>query len=278
MKMHKFQASITEKNDVIDAYLKEISRFSLIVPGEEKEICQLILDGKKSPRQRLVEGNLRFVVSVAKQYQKSGLELMDLINEGNVGLIKASQMFDPSKGVRFISFAVWWIRQAIMESLKEKGRMVKLPLNQINTLKKISREMDEIMKTQGFTSVELAAASLGVEPEKYVAQSQVSLSTPLGEEDFTLGDTISDGTLCDSDMEKWSLVKQITSILNTLEDRENLVISCWFGINGQKQTPKFVIAKNLGLSEERIEQIFHKAIRKLKASRRSDLLRPFICK
>jgi RNA polymerase primary sigma factor len=278
MKMHKFQASITEKNEVIDAYLKEIGKFSLVTPGEEKEICQLIIDGKKLPRQRLVEGNLRFVVSVAKQYQNSGLELMDLINEGNVGLIKASQMFDPSKGVRFISFAVWWIRQAIMESLKEKGRMVKLPLNQINTLKKISREMDEIMKTQGFTSVELAAASLGVEPEKYVAQSQVSLSTPLGEEDFTLGDTLSDGTVCDSDMENWSLVKQITSILNTLEDRENLVISCWFGINGQKQTPKFVIAKNLGLSEERIEQIFHKAIRKLKASRRSDLLRPFICK
>ena len=278
MKMHKFTASITERNEVIDAYLKEISKLKLVTPGEEKEICQNLIDGKKEPRQRLVEGNLRFVISVAKQYQNSGLELMDLINEGNVGLVKASQMFDPEKGVRFITFAVWWIRQAIMESLKEKGRLVKLPLNQINIQKKIAREADEILKAEGFTSVDLAAASLGLETEKYATQSQVSLSTPLGEEDFTLGDTLSSETLSDAAMEKWSLMKQITAILNTLDERENIVISSWFGINGQKQTPKYVIAKSLGLTEERIEQIFHKGIRKLKASRRSELLRPFICK
>ena len=278
MKMHRFTASITERNEVIDSYLKEISKFKMITPGEEKEICQLIIDGKRRPRLRLAEGNLRFVISVAKQYQNSGMELMDLISEGNVGLIKASQMFDPTKGVRFISFAVWWIRQAIMEALKEKGRLVRLPLTQINAQKKIMRESDEILKREGFTSVELAAVSLGLEAEKYSKQSQVSLSTPLGEEDFTLGDTLTDGDLCDENMEKWSLVKQISHILNTLDDRENFVISSWFGINGQKQTPKFQIAKTLGLTEERIEQIFHKGIRKLKASRRSDLLRPFICK
>lgn len=276
MKHHIFKQSVTEKNNIIDSYLKEIGRFSLITPGEEKEIRQLIKDGNDGVRKRLVEGNLRFVVSVAKQYQNSGLELMDLINEGNVGLVKASQMFDPDKEVRFISFAVWWIRQAIMESLKEKGRIVRLPLNQINIQKKIARQADQIMKEEGFTSVELAAESLGLEPEKYQTQSSVSLSTPLGEEDFTLGDTLTDGVLSDSAMEKLSLMKDIAAVLNTLDDRENIVISSWFGINGSKQIPKDNIARNLGLSEERIEQIFRKGIRKLKASSRSNVLKSYV--
>jgi len=276
MKMHKFQASVTEKNEVIDSYLKEIARFKLIAPGEEKELCQLILDGKYKPRLRLVEGNLRFVVSVAKQYQNSGLELMDLINEGNVGLLKASQLFDPSKNVRFISFAVWWIRQAIMEALKERGRMVRLPQNQIVIQKKIAREVDQILKEQGFSSVELAAISLGLEPEKYETQSHVSTSTPLGEEDFTVGDTLSSESVSDAALEKLSLIQEISAVLNTLDDRENLVISSWFGINGHKQLSKDQIAKQLGLTKERIEQIYHKGIRKLKASRRSEILRPFI--
>lgn len=130
MKMQKFQASITEKNEVIDAYLKEVAKFKMLAPGEENELRETILHfgeraQARSARKRLAEGNLRFVISVAKQYQNSGLELMDLINEGNYGLVKASTLFDPSKNVRFISFAVWWIRQAIMEALKEKRRLVR---------------------------------------------------------------------------------------------------------------------------------------------------------
>jgi len=277
MKHYSFQQSVTERNEVVDAYLKEINKISMVDSDEEKTLCSRILNGGDDrARQRFVEGNLRFVVSVAKQYQGSGLELMDLINEGNVGLVKASQFFDPSKGIRFISFAVWWIRQAIMESLKEKGRLVKLPLNQINIQKKISREMDQILKTEGFTSVDMAANSLGLSAEKYQSQSSVSLSTPIGEEDFTLGDTLSDGTVSDAALEKLGFIKQIAAVLSTLEEREQFVISNWFGINGVKQRGKSEIAKDLGLSEERIEQIYHKAIRKLKASNRSRLLKPFI--
>lgn len=276
MKHHIFQQSVTGRNEVVDSYLKEITKIPMVSAGEEAELCQRIIDGNEKVRTRLVEGNLRFVVSVAKQYQGSGLELMDLINEGNVGLVKASQLFDPEKGIRFISFAVWWIRQAIMESLKEKGRIVKLPLNQINIQKKLSREMDQIMKAEGFTSIDLAAASLGIEAEKYQSQSSVSLSTPIGEEDFTLGDTMSDGTVSDAGLEKLSFVKQIGEVLNTLDPRESYVISTWFGINGQEKKSKNEISSELGVSEERIEQIYHKGIRKLKASNRSRLLRPFI--
>ena len=286
MKHHSFQQSVTGRNEVVDAYLSEINKISPITAEEEKVLCARILNGgDDKARQRFVEGNLKFVVSVAKQYQGAGLELMDLINEGNVGLVKASQFFDPTvkekykdtgKTVRFISFAVWWIRQAIMESLKEKGRLVKLPLNQINNQKKISREMDQILKTEGFTSVDLAAASLGFEPDKYQTQSSVSLSTPIGEEDFTLGDTLSDGTVSDASLEKLSFIKQISAVLKTLDERESFVISNWFGVNGQSQRPKDEIAKDLGISEERVEQIYHKAIRKLKASNRSRLLKPFV--
>jgi len=280
MKHHVFQQSVTGRNEVVDAYLSEITKISMVSPDEEKVLCDRILSGKngldEKARQRLVEGNLRFVVSVAKQYQGSGLELMDLINEGNVGLVKASQYFDPSKGIRFISFAVWWIRQAVMESLKEKGRLVKLPLNQINAQQKIARQMDQILKTEGFTSVDLAATSLGFTPDKYQTQSAVSLSTPIGEEDFTLGDTLSDGTVSDSSMEKLSFVKQISAVLATLDERENYVISTWFGINGQAKKAKDDVAKELGVSEERIEQIYHKGIRKLKASNRSRLLKQYV--
>ncbi len=280
MKHHAFQQSVTGRNEVVDAYLSEITKISMVSPDEEKVLCDRILSGQngldEKARQRLVEGNLRFVVSVAKQYQGSGLELMDLINEGNVGLVKASQYFDPSKGIRFISFAVWWIRQAVMESLKEKGRLVKLPLNQINAQQKIAREMDQILKTEGFTSVDLAATSLGFTPDKYQTQSAVSLSTPIGEEDFTLGDTLSDGTVSDSSMEKLSFAKQISAVLATLDERENYVISTWFGINGQAKKAKDDVAKELGVSEERIEQIYHKGIRKLKASNRSRLLKQYV--
>jgi RNA polymerase primary sigma factor len=280
MKHHVFQQSVTGRNEVVDAYLSEITKISMVSAEEEKVLCDRILSGQngldEKARQRLVEGNLRFVVSVAKQYQGSGLELMDLINEGNVGLVKASQYFDPSKGIRFISFAVWWIRQAVMESLKEKGRLVKLPLNQINAQQKIARQMDQILKTEGFTSVDLAATSLGFTPDKYQTQSAVSLSTPIGEEDFTLGDTLSDGTVSDSSMEKLSFVKQISAVLATLDERENYVISTWFGINGQAKKAKDDVAKELGVSEERIEQIYHKGIRKLKATNRSRLLKQYV--
>lgn len=277
MKHHIFQQSVTGRNEVVDAYLKEVNKIDLVSPEEEKVLCARINNGGDDlARKRFVEGNLRFVVSVAKQYQGSGLELMDLINEGNVGLVKASKFFDPTKGIRFISFAVWWIRQAILESVKEKGRIVKLPLNQLNAQRKISNKMDQIMKEQGFTSPDMAANELGLEPEKYRTQSSVSLSTPLGEEDFTLGDTLSAGTLSDAAMDKLSLIKQLSEVLNTLDPREKFVISSWFGINGEPARSRDVVAKELGVSEERIEQIYHKGIRKLKASSRSRLLRPFI--
>ena len=286
MKHHSFQQSVTGRNEVVDAYLSEIAKISPISSDEEKMLCARILNGGDDrARQRFVEGNLKFVVSVAKQYQGSGLELMDLINEGNVGLLKASQYYDPAtkekyndsgKNVRFISFAVWWIRQAILEAVKEKGRMVKLPLNQLNAQRKLSKEMDQIFKEQGHTSIDLAAASLGVDASKYQSQSSVSLSTPIGEEDFTLGDTLSDGTFSDASLEKLSFVKQISAVLNTLEERESFVISNWFGVNGTSRRGKDEIAKDLGISEERVEQIYHKAIRKLKASNRSRLLKPFV--
>jgi RNA polymerase primary sigma factor len=136
--------------------------------------------------------------------------------------------------------------------------------------------MDDIMKEQGFTSSDLAATELGLEPEKYRTQSSVSLSTPLGEDEFTLGDTLSDGLLSDAAMDKLSLVKQLAEVLNTLDPREKYVISSWFGINGEQTRSRTDVAKELGVSEERIEQIFHKGIRKLKASSRSRLLRPYV--
>jgi len=286
LKHHVFQQSVTGRNGVVDAYLSEINKISSISPDEEKTLCSRILNGGDDrARQRFVEGNLKIVVSIAKQYQGTGLELMDLINEGNVGLVKASQFFDPTvkekytdsgKTVRFVSFAVWWIRQAILEAIKEKGRIVKLPQNQLNTQRKIAKEMDQIMKTEGYTSVDMASEALGFEADKYRTQSSVSLSTPIGEEDFTLGDTLSDGTVSDAGLEKLSFIKQISAVLGTLEERESFVISNWFGVNGQSIKPKSEIAKDLGISEERVEQIYHKAIRKLKASNRSRLLKPFV--
>ena len=286
MKHHIFQQSVTGRNEVVDAYLSEINKISPITAGEEKTLCGRIINGgDERARQRFVEGNLKIVVSIAKQYQGTGLELMDLINEGNVGLVKASQFYDPSvkekytdsgKTVRFVSFAVWWVRQAILEAVKEKGRIVKVPQNQLNAQRKIAKEMDQIMKTEGYTSVEMAAESLGFEPDKYQTQSSVSLSTPIGEEDFTLGDTMSDGTFSDAGLEKLSFIKQISAVLSTLDERENFVISNWFGINGQSIKRKDEIAKELGVSQERIEQIYHKGIRKLKASSRSRLLKPFV--
>lgn len=269
----------------LDKYLAEIGKVPLLTQQEEIELAVKIKKGDKCALECLVKANLRFVVSVAKQYQNNGLSLGDLVNEGNLGLIKAAQKFDETRGFKFISYAVWWIRQAILQALAEQSRIVRIPLNRVGALTKITRAYN--LLEQEFerepTAVEIAEA-LEMTPEEIRdtmrnAGKKVSMDAPLGEkDDCGLYEIIenTDNPRPDFELMSQSRKSEIERVLNTLTEREAEVIKLYFGLLGEYPMTLEEIGEKYDLTRERVRQIKEKAIRRLRHNSRSKNLRDFL--
>jgi RNA polymerase primary sigma factor len=286
MRQLKITKSITKRESTsIDKYLQEISKEELITADEEAKLSSRIKKGDKEALERLIKANLRFVVSVAKQYQNQGLSLSDLINEGNLGLIKAAEKFDETKGFKFISYAVWWIRQSIVQAIAEHSRIIRLPLNQIGALNKINRAFEDFeQKYQRPPSDKELAESLELPENKVIMTLQASgrhksVDAPFSnDEEGTLLDILESNEATRADMEllKESLRKEIERALSTLSDREKDIIRYSFGINCQEISLE-EIAEKFNLTRERVRQIKEKGIRKLRQTSRSKLLKKYLC-
>ncbi|WPP51684.1 sigma-70 family RNA polymerase sigma factor [Catalinimonas niigatensis] len=286
MRQLKISKQITSReSQSLDKYLQEIGKVDLITPDMEAELAKRIREGDQVALEKLTKANLRFVVSVAKQYQNKGLTLNDLINEGNLGLMKAAQRFDETRGFKFISYAVWWIRQSIMQSLAEQSRMVRLPLNRIGTLTKISRIFAELeQKFQREPSMEELAEVLEITEEEVamnlkVASRHLSMDAPFasGEENGLL-DVLEDKNehMPDADLLSDSLKRELQRSLSTLTQREADVIMLYFGLNGGQAMTLEEIGNKYSLTRERVRQIKEKATRRLRHSSRSNALRPYL--
>jgi RNA polymerase primary sigma factor len=272
MKKSKITPSITNReSESFDKYLKDINGIGLITPQREVELANLIKSGNKRAENELVEANLRFVISIAKQYQGRGLQLPDLVNEGNIGLIKAARKFDPSKNIKFISYAVWWIRQTILQSLADNSRMIRLPLNQIGSLNKIREcqiKLEQELNREA-TSEELSIA-LGIEESKILtlitSKPIKSLDTSVNSEEdgLTLLDVISSDSKSDEILELDSIKTEISLLLNRLSERERLVIELSFGLSGKSEMSISDISNVVGVSGERVRQIKKNALSKLR--------------
>lgn len=290
MRQLKISRQITGRDSVaIDKYLQEIGKFEVLTPEEEVVLAKKIHEGDKMALQRLVECNLRFVVSVAKQYQNNGLTLGDLINEGNLGLIKAAKCFDETRGFKFISYAVWWIRQTILQSIADNARMVRLPLNKISSMNKVNRQYFKL--EQEFqrepTAEEIAHAMDWTEQEVkdslQVAHRMVSMDAPLAvgnDSNSTLGDMLvtSDNLQPEVERELFadSLRMEIERSFSTLDPRDAEVLRMYYGLGGYVSMSLDEIAERMDLTSERVRQIKAKAIRKLKDSWRSKRLRAYL--
>jgi RNA polymerase primary sigma factor len=287
MRQLKITKSITNReSQSLEKYLQEIGKVDLLTPEEEVYLAKRIKEGDHAALDKLTNANLRFVVSVAKQYQNQGLSLSDLINEGNLGLIKAAQRFDETRGFKFISYAVWWIRQSILQALAEQSRIVRLPLNKVGSLNKINRAFSEL--EQEFerepTPEELAELldipSEEVETTLGVAARHVSMDAPFAEgEDNSLLDVLENNSSPDTDsgleyLE--SLRTEIERSLATLTDRQNDVIKLYFGIGIEHPMSLEDIGDKFGLTRERVRQIKDKAINKLRSTSKSKLLRNYL--
>ena len=276
MKSLQIKQSITDRSDTaLNSYLKDISKYPLLTVEEEKEVATKAAAGDKKARDTLIKSNLRFVVSCAKQYQNQGLPLIDLINEGNLGLIKAAAMFDVTRGFRFISYAVWWIRQAILYSLSGQSRIIRLPVNQIHTINKISKATQEFEKKYERTPSYLELEKLtDIQADKIdsIINSNnriVSVDTPFkSEEEGTLIDIIQNynSPKADLNLIKESEDKNIELILNKLSDREHDILIMFFGLGCYQMTLE-EIGRKFGITSERVRQIKEKAIRSLKANK-----------
>ena len=285
MRQLKITKSITNRESAsLDKYLQEIGREELVSPEEEVELSQRIHKGDQQALEKLTRANLRFVVSVAKQYQNQGLSLPDLINEGNLGLIKAAEKFDETKGFKFISYAVWWIRQSILQALAEQSRIVRLPLNQVGSLNKINKALSKFeQENERMPSPEELAEMLDVPREKIsdtlrVSGRHVSVDAPFVEgEDNSLLDVLpnNDSPNADSGLVNESLNKEIERALSTLTERERDIVKNFFGIGCQEMTLE-EIGEKFNLTRERVRQIKEKAIRKLRGSARSKLLQSYL--
>lgn len=286
MRQLKIVKQITNReNQSLDKYLTEIAKVDLITAEQEAELAKRIRNGDQIALEKLVKANLRFVVSVAKQYQNNGMSLGDLINEGNVGLIKAASRFDETRGFKFISYAVWWIRQSIMQALAEQSRIVRLPLNRVGSLNKISKAYSELeQKFHREPSVEEIATSLGISVDEVQNNQQlsgrhVSVDAPFvqGEENSLL-DVLQDNgeQTPDQGLMESSLRKEVQRALSTLSERESLVISSYFGLDGGQAMTLEEIGEKFDLTRERVRQIKEKATRKLKNSTRSKLLKAYL--
>ncbi|MFW6326885.1 MAG: sigma-70 family RNA polymerase sigma factor [Bacteroidota bacterium] len=285
MRQLKITKSITNRESAsLDKYLQEIGREDLISVEEEVELAQRIKKGDQVALEKLTRANLRFVVSVAKQYQNQGLSLPDLINEGNLGLIKAAEKFDETRGFKFISYAVWWIRQAILQALAEQSRIVRLPLNQVGSLNKINKAYSKFeQEHERKPSPEELADQLELPAEKVadtlrVSGRHISVDAPFVEgEDNSLLDVLvnNDSPNADKTLINESLAREIERALATLTERESDIIKLFFGIGCQEMTLE-EIGERFGLTRERVRQIKEKAIRRLRHTSRSKLLKSYL--
>jgi RNA polymerase primary sigma factor len=286
MRQLKISKQITNReSQSLDKYLQEIGKVDLLTPDEEVELAQRIREGDQLALEKLTKANLRFVVSVAKQYQNQGLTLGDLINEGNLGLIKAGQRFDETRGFKFISYAVWWIRQSILQALAEQSRIVRLPLNRVGSLNKISKTFSELeQKFEREPSPDELAEVLEVTTAEVVdtmkiSGRHVSMDAPFisGEENSLLDVLANDlDNTPDSELMNDSLRREVQRALSTLTQREADVISFYFGLNGENSNTLEEIGEKFSLTRERVRQIKEKAIRRLRHTSRSKALKPYL--
>ncbi|MHA7877395.1 MAG: sigma-70 family RNA polymerase sigma factor [Bacteroidota bacterium] len=286
MRQLKISKQITNRDSQsLDKYLQEIGKVDLLTADEEVVLARLIRAGDKLALEKLTKANLRFVVSVAKQYQNQGLSLSDLINEGNLGLIKSAQRFDETRGFKFISYAVWWIRQSILQALAEQSRIVRLPLNRVGSLNKISRTFSQLeQKYEREPTPEELAEVLEVSASEVrdtmkVSGRHVSVDAPFvkGEENSLLDVLENDSEeKPDDELMQDSLRKEIRRSLATLTDREADVILLYFGLDGAHPMTLEEIGARFHLTRERVRQIKEKGIKKLRQSSRSDTLKPYL--
>lgn len=287
MRQLKITKSITNReSQSLEKYLQEIGKVDLLTPEEEVDLAKRIKEGDQEALERLTKANLRFVVSVAKQYQNQGLSLSDLINEGNLGLIKAAQRFDETRGFKFISYAVWWIRQSILQALAEQSRIVRLPLNKVGSLNKINRAFSELEQeferepTPDELAELLEIPSEEVETTLGVAARHVSMDAPFAEgEDNSLLDVLENTSTPDTDKGLEyieSLRTEIERSLSTLTDRQCDVLKLYFGIGIEHPMSLEDIGDRFGLTRERVRQIKDKAINKLRSTSKSKLLKNYL--
>ncbi|WP_028908235.1 RNA polymerase sigma factor RpoD/SigA [Xylanibacter ruminicola] len=285
MRQLKITKSITNRESAaLEKYLQEISKETMISAEEEVELAQRIKKGDQKALERLTKANLRFVVSVAKQYQNQGLSLPDLINEGNLGLLKAAERFDETRGFKFISYAVWWIRQSILQAISEQSRIVRLPLNQVGSVNKINREINRFEQlNERRPSVDEIAEKVDLPQEKIdeamaINGHQISVDAPFVEgEDNSLLDVManSDAPLADNQLVEESLKSEIQNALSALNERERNVVEASYGINQPELTLEEIGTK-FGLTRERVRQIKEKAIRKLRNSKANKFLKTYL--
>ena len=285
MRQLKITKSITNRESAsLDKYLQEIGKEEMISAEEEVELAQRIKKGDQKALERLTKANLRFVVSVAKQYQNQGLSLPDLINEGNLGLLKAAERFDETRGFKFISYAVWWIRQSILQAISEQSRIVRLPLNQVGSVNKINREISKFEQiNERRPSIDEIADHIDLPQDKIdeamaVNSRHVSVDAPFADgEDSSLLDVLVNEDIPTTDMPLMaeSLRSEIQAALTVLSERERRVIECSYGINGPELTLE-EIGDKYGLSRERVRQIKEKAIRKLRNCTKNKSLKAYL--
>ena len=278
-----FDASVEEQS-ALDQYLRDVSRHELITPDKEKELGALAQLGDEDAIQELARANLRFVISVAKKYQNRGVSLTDLIQEGNVGLVTAARKFDPEQGVKFISYAVWWIRQAILASLANHGRAVRVPLNRASDLARIFREKERLKQEKGRepSSEELAEATELtpelVESLQTLNAAEIRLDAPIGDsEDSQLVERFITEEAAEPEIEVESrlLTEAITDALETLEARDAKVLRLYFGLEGEREHTLEEIGNMLGVTRERIRQLRDRALRRLREGERGSALESF---
>ncbi len=285
MRQLKITKSITNRESAsLEKYLQEISHQDLLTADEEVELARRIRQGDKKALEQLTKANLRFVVSVAKQYQNKGLSLPDLINEGNVGLIKAAEKFDETRGFKFISYAVWWIRQSILQAIAEQSRIVRLPLNQVGSVNRIARELSKFeQEFERRPSVEEMMERVDLPEDKVSAAMKmnghhVSMDAPFSDdEDGSLLDVLSNDDTPDTDdqLVKESLREEITRALGILNDRERKVLKAVYGIEGAEMTLE-EISEKYDLTRERVRQIKEKALRRLRHSTKNKTLKSYL--
>lgn len=286
MRQLKITKSITNRETAsLDKYLQDIGKIELITAEQEVILAQQIRQGDTIALEKLVKANLRFVVSVAKQYQNQGLSLPDLINEGNLGLIKAAQRFDETRGFKFISYAVWWIRQGILQALAEQSRIVRIPLNQIGALNKIKKESSRLeQKFERTPSNEELAEALETQEYRIEASMKntikyVSMDEPISEdENSKLGDSFFDENAPTTDalLMQESLAKEIQRAIATLTEKEQEIIYLYYGLGGEQALTLEEIGEKYNLTRERVRQIKEKGIRRLKHKSRSSLLKQYL--
>ena len=285
MRQLKITKSITNRESAsLDKYLQEIGHEQLLTTDEEVELAKRIRNGDREALEKLTKANLRFVVSVAKQYQNQGLSLPDLSNEGNMGLIKAAEKFDETRGFKFISYAVWWIRQSILQAIAEQSRIVRLPLNQVSSVNKINRVANRFeQENERKPSIQELAEQVDIPQEKIedavkVNGRHVSMDAPFSESDEnSLLDVLvnDDSPMADRELVMESLRNEIKQALKSLNDRERMILEAFFGIDQPEMTLE-EIGEKFGLTRERVRQIKEKAIRRLRHGTKNKMLKTYL--